>query len=267
MKIVCDDLMSVKITGHTAIIETNSEADFEKKAYRHLIKADALRIKNCFWEAIDEYAIALENTENSAQKLEIYKGLALSYKQVGYISDAINTLDKARKTAPFDKTIYYEMGCCYCMDKKFCAAIKNYKKALKINPDYMEAKLNLALAYELAGQNSMAVKSYIKIIETHPDNLSAYNALGSLYIKLKFFTKAIKTFSKLLKISREYSRGYLGIAIAYDKMGNSSASLRYYKKYIGMKPNCGNLPYIIDRIKEIKSGISLKKQSHLKLVV
>ncbi len=264
MKIVTDDLMSGKIESFTNRIEEKNNTSFEI-AYRHLIKADALRIKNFFWESIDEYQFGLEYAEGNTE-IEIYKGLGYSYKQVGFMQDAVNAFNKARKLAPFDKSLYYELGCSYCMDRKYDKAIKEYKKALKICPEYSEAKLNLALAYELGGQNNLAIKTYLKIIETCPENVSAYNALGSLYIKLHFHNKAIKIFRQLVKINRDYARAYLGIAIAYDKMGNSTDCLRHYRKYINLKPNCGNLPFILDRIKELKSGKAPKQYAHLRLV-
>ena len=264
MEIVTDDLMSVKIESFTHSIKNNYKT--EERAYRHLVKADALRINNNFWESIDEYYAALEHAEGNI-KAEIFKGLGFSYKQTGFTEDAANAFNKARKITPFDKILYYELGCCYCMDKKYNKAINEYKKALKLSPDYTEAKLNLALAYELCGQNNKAIKTYIQITQACPENVSAYNALGSLYIKLEYYNTSIKTFRCLLRIKRDYARAYLGIAIAYDKMGCRKECIRNYRKYIELKPNCGNLPFILDRLKELKTGNMAKKQAHLRLVV
>jgi len=261
MEIVIDDSMSNRV--NTFFNKLNEKINTpEQLAYTHLVKAEGLRIKSFFWESIDEYAISLQY----AKSLDAYKGLGLSYKQTVFTQSAIGAFSNAKKLNPFDKTLYYETACCHCMDKKYDKAISEYKKALKICPDYVEAQLNLSLSYELKGHHKQAISGYLKIIEHHPENLSAYNALGSLYIKMEMHNKAISTFRDLLKISKDYSRAYLGIAIAYDKMDCTSRSLRYYRKYIKLKPNCANLPFILDRIAELRTEIIPAKISHLKLV-
>jgi len=262
MEIVTDDLMSQKAKTFVNLLNNNIDSSAEL-AYNHLVKADALRMKNYFWESIDEYLLVIKYDKTC---IDAYKGLGFSYKQTGFTQSAVSAFNNAKKLSPFDKILYYEAGCCYCMDKKYDKAIKEFKKALKICPEYEEAKLNLALALELGGQFDLAIKNYFKIIESHPENVAAYNALGSLYIKMEMYSKAIKTFRQLLKINKEYSRAYLGIAISFDKMNSNTDSMRYYKKYIKLKPNCGNLPFILDRLKELRNITIPKKKSHLQLV-
>jgi len=262
MEIVTDDLMSQKVKTFVNLLNKKVDTPTEL-AYNHLVKADALRMKNYFWESIDEYLLVIKYDKTC---IDAYKGLGFSYKQTGFTQSAVNAFNNAKKLNPFDKILYYEAGCCYCMDKKYDNAIKEFKKALKISHEYEDAKLNLALALELSGKFDLAVKNYFKIIEAHPQNIATYNALGSLYIKLEMYSKAIKIFRQLLKINKDYSRAYLGIAISFDKMNSNSDSMRYYKKYIKLKPNCGNLPFILDRLKELRNDAIPKKKSHLQLV-
>ena len=262
MEIVTDDLMAEKVKAFVKRLNNKVDSP-DEIVYRHLVKADALRMKNYFWESIDEYLLALKHDKNN---VDAHKGLGFSYKQTGYTQSAVTSFNKAKKLSSFDKTLYYEIGCCYCMDKKYDKAIKEFKKALKICPEYVEAKINLALALELNNQFDLAIKNYLKIIEVHPENEAARNALGSLYIKLEMHNKAIKTFRQLLKVNKTYSRAYLGIAIAFDKMNCGNDSMRYYKKYMELKPNCGNLPFILDRLKELRSITIPRKKSHLQLV-
>jgi len=157
MEIVTDDLMSKK--GKSFVNILNDKIDtHEEIAYKHLIKADALRMKNYFWESIDEYLVVLKFTSEAeieqnqikneeglnssfiAMSLDANKGLGYAYKQIGYTQSAISSFNKAKKLSPFDKTLYYEIGCCYCMDKKYDKAIKELKKAMKICPEYIEAQ-------------------------------------------------------------------------------------------------------------------------------
>lgn len=241
----------------------NDKYENENRAYRHLVKADALRLKNYFWESIEEY---LNSLSYDSKNIDTYVGLGYSYKQIGYVKSAVNAFNQAKKLSPFLKELYFEAGCCYCIDQNFIKAIAEYKKALKINPDFLEARFNLAFAYELNDQNALAVEEYKKIIEKNPEHIKSYNNLGSIYMKLELYKEAIKIFKETLKRSPEYSRAYLGVAICFDKLKDCNIALRYYKKYLKQNPKSENLSYILDRLNELSKGKVLSRNSHLMLV-
>ncbi len=235
----------------------------QNRAYRHLVKADALRIRNYFWESIEEYLISLKYDDKNP---DTYTGLGYSYKQAGCVKNAMDAFNNAKKLSPFQKELYFETGCCYCIDYEFGLAIKEYQRALKLCPDFLEARFNLAYTYEMDNRNSLAIKEYKKIIEENPGHSKSYNNLASLYMKLDSYKKAIETFKRLLKFDSEYVRAYLGIAISFDKLKDKASALRYYKKYLKYKPDSNNLAYILDRIGELSIDRKAVKKSHLKLV-
>lgn len=252
---------SKKLEGLMNKVETPIS---KEPAYYHLVKADALRIKNYFWDSIGEYLRAIELDDSN---IDAFKGLGLSYKQVGCTKGAISSFNSAKKLNPFDKTLYFEAGCCYCMDKKYSKAIIEFKKAIKLSPDYYEAHYNLALAYEMSLQNDLAIREYDNLIKKAPLFIKAHNSLASLHIKLNNYTEAAKVFRDLLKSNPEFTRAHLGIAISFDKLGDRSRAMRFYKKYLEQRPNSDNVPYIIDRINEIqKEKPAAARKSHLMLV-
>ena len=264
MEVICDNCFTDKLEGFLNNVEDSMK---NNSSYQHLIKGDALRIKNYFWESIDEYLIAIKYDKSN---IEAFIGLGFAYKQIGCIKNAVKAFNNAKKLNPFDKNLYFEAGCCYCIDQNFYKAVNEYKKAKKLCPDFTEANFNMALAYELLKQYNLAINEYKTVIDKTPEQIQAYNNLGSLYMKLNIYTQAIKTFRNLLKINPEYSKAYLGIAISFDKLNNKSKALRYYKKHLKLKPNSTNVPYILERIYELKEKTRKQKisreNSHLMLV-
>jgi len=259
MNIVFNNCLDVKLEGLLNKVKTPV---YDDPSYNHLVKADALRIKNHFWDSIEEYLTALEH-DNSNK--EAHKGLGLAYKQIGCIKSAVSAFNNAKKLNPFDKSLYFEAGCCYCIDHKFTNAIKEFKKALKICPDYTEARYNLALAYDLSRQYDLAIKEYNHLISENPGFIQSYNNLGSLYMKLDSYAKAIKVFKDFLKANPESARPYLGIGISFDKLGDKVKAVRYYKKYLKLKPKSDNIPYIMERMSELnKTKPASNKKSHKK---
>lgn len=261
MSLVVNNSGADKLQGFLTRAQ-NKLREQNELAYEHCVKADALRIKNYFLESIDEYIAAISYDENS---IDAFKGLGLSYRQVGLVKSAIESFEKAKKIAPFDKSVRYELGCTYTQGSEFEKALKEFKSALKIDPEYIDAQFNLAITHELANEIDLAIAIYNKIIEQRPSYITAYHNLGSLYMRLGHNQYAIEVFKALLKINPEFTRAYLGIAIAYDKMENASRALRYYKKYMTLKPNSANIPYIKERVYSIRLERP-KNPGNLKLV-
>ena len=88
-------------------------------------------------------------------------------------------------------------------NRQFNRAINEYKEALKLNPDMIEAISNLAITYAQIGQND----------------------------------KAIATLQKALKQGhKEPYIIYHNLAVIYKNMGNLDESLKYYKKTLETDP-------------------------------
>ncbi len=261
MSIVFNNNSCDRLQGLVNKVETSIS---KEPAYYHLVRADALRIKKHFWDSIEEYLTAIE-LDN--QNIEAFKGMGLAYKQIGCVKSAVNSFNAAKKLNPFEKYLYFEAGCCYCMEQNYHDAINEYKKALKLCPDYIEARYNLALSYEMIHQYDLAVEQYIILINKKPEFTKAYNNLGSLYMKFNDYKLSLNVFRDLLKHNHDFSRAYLGIAISADKLGESAMAIRYYKKYLNSNPNSDNVPYIIDRLGELNGKRrAYAEKSHLMLV-
>lgn len=72
----------------------------------------------------------------------------LAGQKFGNIPLAISYLEEARKLAPNESEIYFLLGTAHSVNNNFDGTISNTKKALDLNPTNLEAKQNLAVAYQ-----------------------------------------------------------------------------------------------------------------------
>ncbi len=79
-------------------------------------------------------------------------------------------------------------------------AIKEYRKALELNPGDRSAVIGLAEAYECKQENEMAEEVLKKAIETDPNFIHAYDVLWELYWRTKRNGLALEVINKQLKI-------------------------------------------------------------------
>lgn len=236
-------------------IELDSSSD---DAYRHYVKAEALRLSGITDKATQEYHKAIFIDKNYSQA---YKGLGLLNKTQGNYDDAIANLKKAVAKMPFDKQAYNEIGICYLNSNKPCCGSKFLVRAIKLDPNYIEPQFNLAIVHEHMGEFQMAYDMYNKIIEQRPSYMAAYNNLGSLYLRDKKPNKALETFKRIVEINPEFVRAYLGLGLSYDKMDRKYLAQKNYKKYLELKPSSENAPYIMERLKELSKNKHMKELS------
>ncbi len=76
-----------------------------------------------------------------------------------------------------------------------------------------------------------SVKNFKKAIELDPCYASAYNGLGTAYVKANNIEAAINCWEKTIKIKPEFSSAVYNLALAYLAKGNSTKALKFFNKY------------------------------------
>ena len=80
--------------------------------------------------------------------------------------------------------------------KRFLAAIKDYDKAIELDPKNVNAYLDRAEAKVALDQYSAAIKDFDKAIELEPKNVSAYYRRGDAKVELHQYSAANEDYDK-----------------------------------------------------------------------
>jgi tetratricopeptide (TPR) repeat protein len=124
-------------------------------------------------------------------KLKKEKGTALDYYELGSLyldkklySQSAKIFEKALKAeeiAPDNKALIYNgLGYSYFANEQYDLAIRQYKEALKNNPEYIIALNNLAYAYERKQLLAQALETYEETLKYDPNNSTAKRRVESL---------------------------------------------------------------------------------------
>ncbi|MCZ2207276.1 tetratricopeptide repeat protein [Cylindrospermopsis raciborskii] len=124
----------------------------------------------------------LTKEKGSAQE---YYELASIYSEKKVFSQAITLYQKAIKAAEEEQEqdigpVYNALGYVYFCQDQYDLAIRQYKEALKLKPDYVTALNNLAHAYEKKKLPSQALQTYQEVIKFNPNNPIAKRRIQSL---------------------------------------------------------------------------------------
>jgi Flp pilus assembly protein TadD len=161
----------------------------------YLLYAQALREKGKGEQAIKVYKDALRLAPSDPRA---YNGLGVTYAATGERRKAleiwkeglenspgspeiISNLNAMKKRLAVDTAI--EKGKRYVQNKDFRAAAAQYRKALEMDPDNLNALNNLGAAYGMLGRSDEAIRLFRKVIELRPDSPQAYKNTGIMLFR------------------------------------------------------------------------------------
>jgi len=106
--------------------------------------------------------------------------LALAYYGKGDFKQSLATLRPLAASYPLDPMIRYNIGRVYYALDRIDLAIVEYRKAIDLYPDYMQAHYSLGQASMKQGDKKAAVKAFREVIRIAPDSEMALLSLDHL---------------------------------------------------------------------------------------
>lgn len=149
-----------------AFVRNNFVIDAQNNVVLHHNLGLAYLGNGDYYNAIQEFKIAIALNPNTAAAATIYNNLGLTYIKIG--------------RADWAETCF--------------------SRSVKLNPNFLPFYKNLALAYKLNKKLSWGLNKYNKIIELDADNSQAYLILGFLYLNLGNEDKALSHFQSFVRM-------------------------------------------------------------------
>jgi tetratricopeptide (TPR) repeat protein len=103
---------------------------------------------------------------------------------------------------------YYQLGSLYLDKKLFVQSINLFQKALKsqddLEPENQALIYNaMGYAYFAQEQYDIAIRQYKEALKLYPDYVIALNNLGNVYEKKQMIVKALESYEEALKYESE----------------------------------------------------------------
>lgn len=150
--------------------------------------------------AVLRQALKTRRIETRLAKIQkkVTKGEATAkdYYELGSIfldkklyTQSISNLQKALKAKDLEgeentALVYNALGFAYAAQEQYDLAMRQYKEALKFQPNYVTAWNNLAFAYERKTLDIQALEAYEKVLALDPKNAIAKKRSESLRKRL-----------------------------------------------------------------------------------
>lgn len=147
-------------------------------------------------------------------------------------SDKIkNILDNIKEKYQNDAGFFSFLGYFNEYLNNFLDAEKNYLKAIKLEENNFDAKLNLAILYLKLKDLNKSEIFFDQLLKKENNYLVLYN-FGLLNFEKKNYLEAIKSFKKSINLNSEFFPSRYHLAITYEETENYNLAIEIYEKLI-----------------------------------
>lgn len=156
------------------------------------------------------------------------------------ISDFVNALknfNRAIEINPNFFEAFTNRGLVYHDMEDFDKAIENYAQAIRINPNYEIAYCNRGMIYQDRKEDDRALSDYNRALTINPNYTDAYNGRGIIYAKRQEYNKALDDFNKIITINPGDSEAYTNRGIIYKEIGELGLAIKDHNQAIKINPN------------------------------
>ena len=135
-------------------------------------------------------------------------------------------------------------------------AVKSYKKAIVIKPDFSEGYYNLGVILQSQGKLQEAVEVYKKAVSIKPNKVSAYSNMGVVLQEQGELKEAIEAFKKALSLQPNHASAYNNI-VEFLKTCSPNQQRNHYVFQIDRKvKKIGEKLLITNSDKELVKNLS-----------
>jgi tetratricopeptide (TPR) repeat protein/TolB-like protein len=116
-------------------------------------------------------------------------------------------------------------------------ALREFEKALAMDPENSEAALGYAAAFEAAGKIDRAEEIYKKAISLRPGRWAGYSHLGVFYYGQGRWEDAERMFQEVIRLAPDNFRGYNNLMGIYYLMGRQDRVREMFERSVAIRPN------------------------------
>ena len=138
--------------------------------------------RRLFDQAVEAYTKALEIRPFYA---EAHVGLGDAKAAQSDVDGAVAAYQKALSFNPINAKVYVSLGKLYYAEKGlYYESVQAYRKAIDLDPAYLDARMGLAEVYEDKGLYQEAIGEYKRVVEADAKNTGALYNLALVYEKV-----------------------------------------------------------------------------------
>ena len=262
-------LSAVPLSAHTAIPENNRTWSTEPQSSQvrdsSTMESGApdvpqVNIAGLPRETQNQVAEAYAAARKQPQDASAVGRLGMLLDTYHRPEDAVLCYKRAHLLAPAAFKWLYYWGSLLLHARKMGEALPILTSALRLEPEYLPARLKMGEALLGAGKTEEAGKLYEGILGDYSDTAEAYYGLGRVKAALGDQAAAAELYRQACELFPTYGAAHYGLAVAYRKLGRiqeaeEQANLHERNNYI--------VPPLVDPLRDEFRALDMSAATHL----
>jgi tetratricopeptide (TPR) repeat protein len=185
---------------------------------------------------IAQYALALAyrklgNQKEAAKHFNLYKANTATIPPSG------DPLRAEVKKLNQGAVAVMQRGLALAAAGDISGAIIAQSKALAIDPELVQAHINLMELYGRIGDYSKALQEYQAAVKINPNRADCYYNYGVLEFKQRNYQEALQGFRHALQINPHYAEAHNNLAYVLAAQGHLNEALEEFQKAVADRPD------------------------------
>ena len=157
---------------------------------------------------------ALPAFAQSSPEAEMRFSTGVMHLREGRVDLALEEFKKAVKEDGKNPYFQKGLGLAYSAKREWKPAIAAFRRALELNPYYVDVRNDLAAALLGSGDRAAGKKEFLAAFSdpTNPTSEVSARNLGQAYFEEKNYTEALNWYRTSVGRNKDYADGYLGLA-------------------------------------------------------
>lgn len=188
-------------------------------------------------EAIKEFNKHLDITLKFSEMLSLIKIKEFSKEDTSLWETLITLIKDYLKQHPAFPDLYNTLGTLYLKLNRTKEAEKVFHEAVRLNPEYVQARINLCKTLKNLGKFQEALKHGEYLLSKKVSYPDVYYTMGEIYFSLSRYDEALHEAKRALKLRPQYPHVNFLAAQSYEKLGQVKQAVQEYKKCLESHSN------------------------------
>ena len=167
---------------------------------------------------------------------------------------------------PSSDILFNLRGTIFLKRKEYKIAQSNFAEALKINPHFISAKLNLGSVYQNLGKNEEALNCLREITKINNTLPAVYNNMGFILYTQNKYSEAIKELNKALELKKDYAEAFLNLGMVYLNLRKYQKAIKFFNQSLNHNKKLTSVYYYLGEcyknIDDVDKALSYYILSH-----
>jgi len=178
------------------------------------------RVQTAYWQ--DSTSLLTHTLTCTKNNFVIHGILGTEFMNQGEIEKAIVQYKRALRIYPNFHQVHYNLGNACVATGQREKSIMHYQRAIQLKPLVFETHYNLGVQLALEGHLDEGISHLLEVVRIRPDFAQGYVQLGTLYFLKKEELKAIYQYEKAIQLQPDHLDAYRRLAWIFSSSDNDA---------------------------------------------